>query len=219
MPFEPSRAPMPVDSARAIGAKRRDEFVEKVRKMGRHLEQVRGQLCRNAAGAVVGIAFARERARDRWFLGLPAGEFDNAVLLCEKQSGRVFAVCLPKAFFDRYGEAAGGRRVSGRLRLPPPSDGLTTRPWPVRATDFDLMRHMNNSAYWHAVEDELERLVPGSVPVNAELEHRAAIEPDNPVELGSSLEDEKASMWLTVRGETRAAAHVSLRAGARGTRH
>jgi acyl-ACP thioesterase len=121
-------------------------------------------------------------------------------------------------FFDRYGEAAGGRRISGRLRLPPPSDGLTTRPWPVRTTDFDLLRHMNNSAYWHAVEDELARLVPGSVPVNAELEHRAAIEPDDPVELGSTLEDEKASMWLTVRGETRAAAHVSLRADTQRTR-
>lgn len=122
-------------------------------------------------------------------------------------------------FFDRYGEAAAGRRVSGRLRLPPPSDGLTTRPWPVRTTDFDLLRHMNNAAYWHAVEDELARLVPGGVPVNAELEHRAAIEPDDPVELGSSLEDENASMWLTVRGETRAAAHVSLRAGPQPTRH
>jgi acyl-ACP thioesterase len=114
-------------------------------------------------------------------------------------------------FFDRYGEAAGGRRVSSRLRLPPPADGLTTRPWPVRTTDFDLLRHMNNAAYWHAVEDELARLAPGSVPVNAELEHRAAVEPDEPVELGSSLEDEKVSMWLTVQGEVRAAAHVGLR--------
>src|SRR6266581_2967370 len=32
--------PMPVDSARAIGAKRRAEFVESVRNMGRHLVQV-----------------------------------------------------------------------------------------------------------------------------------------------------------------------------------
>jgi acyl-ACP thioesterase len=121
-------------------------------------------------------------------------------------------------FFDHYGEAAGGRRVSGRLLLPPPTDGLATRPWPVRATDFDLLGHMNNAAYWEAVEHELTRAVPDQVPIHAELEHRAAIEPDEPVEVRSSTNDENFSLWLTVQDAVRAAAHVSVRPSPRRTR-
>lgn len=121
-------------------------------------------------------------------------------------------------FFDHYGEAAGDRRVSGRLRLPPPTDGLAARTWPVRATDFDLLGHMNNAAYWEAVEDELTTAVPDQVPVRAELEHRAAIEPDEPVDVRSSVEDESLSSWLTVQAEVRAAAHVIVRPSTRRTR-
>jgi acyl-ACP thioesterase len=121
-------------------------------------------------------------------------------------------------FFDHYGEAAGDRRVSGRLRLPPPTDGLAARPWPVRATDFDLLGHMNNAAYWEAVEDELTSAVPDQVPVGAELEHRAAIEPGERVEVRSSTADEGFSLWLTVQGQLRAAAHVNVRPRSRRTR-
>jgi acyl-ACP thioesterase len=128
---------------------------------------------------------------------------------------------LGEWFFEHYGGAADGRRVSGRLRLPPPSDALRSRPWPVRTTDFDLLGHMNNAAYWHAVEDELARAAPQSIPGSAELEHRAAIEPDEPVEVRSMLDGDWLSVWLTVRGETRAAALVGFRlaAGAAGPRH
>jgi acyl-ACP thioesterase len=124
-------------------------------------------------------------------------------------------------FFEHYGDVSNGRRVSGRLRLPPPSDGLTSRPWPVRTTDFDVLRHMNNAAYWEAVEDELARLAPGSIPASAELEHRAAIEAGEPVEVRSVIDSDRLSLWLTVGGETRAAAQVVLHPapGASGPRH
>lgn len=122
-------------------------------------------------------------------------------------------------FFDHYGEAAGGRRVSGRLWLRPPPESASARPWTLRTTDFDLLGHMNNAAYWDAVEDELARLAPQSVPASAELEHRAAVEPDDPVELRSTLDRDRLSVWLTVQGEPRAAAHVGLRsASPRGVR-
>jgi acyl-ACP thioesterase len=88
----------------------------------------------------------------------------------------------------------------------------------VRASDFDLLRHVNNAAYWYAVEDELARLAPGLAPVSAELEHRAAIEPGDPVELRSTVDDDDVLwVWLTARGETRSAAQVRL--GAPGKRH
>ena len=125
---------------------------------------------------------------------------------------------LGEWFFDHYGAAAGGRKVSSRLSLPHPPAGARVRPWPVRASDFDLLRHVNNAAYWYAVEDELARLAPGRAPVSAELEHRAAIEPGDPVELQSTVDDDDLLwVWLTARGETRSAAQVRL--GAPGKRH
>jgi acyl-ACP thioesterase len=120
-------------------------------------------------------------------------------------------VPLEHWFFDHYGEASGGRRVSSRLRLPPLPAGASSRPWPLRATDFDLLGHMNNAAYWYAVEDELARLAPERVPGSAELEHRAAIEPNDPVEVCSTFADDRLSVWLTVGDETRAAANIAFR--------
>jgi acyl-ACP thioesterase len=113
-------------------------------------------------------------------------------------------------FFDHYREAAEGRTVSGRLSLAPAPADADVRPWPIRASDFDLLRHVNNAAYWFAVEDELTRVAPGRVPVRAELEHRTAIEPDDPVELRSALEGDALTVWLTARGEPRSAAQVRL---------
>ena len=121
-------------------------------------------------------------------------------------------------FFDHYGEAADGRKVSGRLRLPPPPDHAPARPWPLRAADFDLLGHMNNAAHWNAVEDELARLAPDRSPASAELEYRAAIEPGDPVELGSMLDDDLLRVWLTVRGETRSAAEIRVQAARSGGR-
>jgi acyl-ACP thioesterase len=117
---------------------------------------------------------------------------------------------LGEWFFDHYGAAAAGRKVSGRLSLPRPPADAHVRPWPVRASDFDLLRHVNNAAYWFAVEDELARLAPARVPVSAELEHRIAIEPGDPVELRSTINDVVLSVWLTARGEARSAARLRL---------
>jgi acyl-ACP thioesterase len=118
---------------------------------------------------------------------------------------------LGEWFFDHYGEAADGRKVSGRLSLPAPPDGAHARAWPVRASDFDLLGHVNNAAYWYAIEDELARLTPDRAPAGAELEHRAALEPGDPVELRSMLAEDVLSVWLTVRGEARSAARLRLR--------
>jgi acyl-ACP thioesterase len=117
---------------------------------------------------------------------------------------------LGEWFFEHYGEAAAGRKVSGRLSLPPPPADAGARPWPIRTSDFDLLRHVNNAAYWYAVEDEMARVAPGRVPASATLEHRAAIEPDDQVELRSSVDGDTLMAWLTADGETRAAAQVQL---------
>ena len=113
-------------------------------------------------------------------------------------------------FLEHYGEAAAGRKVSGRLLLPLPPTDARSRPWPIRASDFDVLRHVNNAAYWYAVEDEMARLAPGRVPLSAQLEHRDAIEPDDDVELRSCVEGDTLTVWLMVGGEARSTAQVRL---------
>ena len=57
--------------------------------------------------------------------------------------------------FDGYAEATQGRVASTKLTLvPPPIDGPRTE-WPLRTTDVDRMGHVNNAAYWAAVEQRL----------------------------------------------------------------
>jgi acyl-ACP thioesterase len=82
------------------------------------------------------------------------------------------------------------------------------RPWPVRTSDFDLLGHVNNAAYWFAVEDELARVAPARASVSAELEHRAAIEARRRVELRSMVDGDVLSVWLTAHGEARSAAQL-----------
>ena len=121
-------------------------------------------------------------------------------------------------FFDHYGDAAAGRKVSGRLSLPHPPADAHVRPWPVRASDFDLLGHVNNAAYWFAVEDELARLAPAwRAPVSAELEHRAAIEPGDPVELRSTVDGDVLSVWLTARRRDALGGTAAPRRGAQQT--
>lgn len=109
---------------------------------------------------------------------------------------------VPGWFLDTYGSAAGDRR-SIRARLhhssPPPADA-SSRPWPLRHTDLDVLGHVNNASTWAAVEDELAR--QGVVPSGVELEYRAAIEPGDDV----SLVAEGDAMWLVVGVDVRASA-------------
>lgn len=119
-------------------------------------------------------------------------------------------VPLEDWFFDLYGEAAGGRKVSGRLRLPAPHAAAGSRPWPLRATDFDVLGHVNNAAHWEPVEDELARLAPGVRMAAAELEHKAAVEPGEELTVRSTASDHALAVWLTSGDQVRTAARVAL---------
>jgi hypothetical protein len=118
---------------RGIGKKIRMDFLQKSGKAGLLLEQMRGSIYGTQSGRKVGVAVATERKPDRWFLGLPIG-IDQAVLLCQRESGDVAAICLPKDFFAEYGDKmskSGGqmkfnvmRRGSGYSLLIPGTDGV-----------------------------------------------------------------------------------------------
>lgn len=75
---------------------------------------------------------------------------------------------LGDEFHARYGEAAAGRVVSSKLRLPRPPTGAATRPWAFRETDLDPFAHVNNAAQWAFVESALvEPGISGPEPGDA----------------------------------------------------
>ena len=86
----------------------------------------------------------------------------------------------PAPFSDQeatlYGSAAGGRRVSARLRHPGPDSGSQSGSWTFRAIDLDIAGHVNNAAYWEPLEEEL---IAGPEPerIDAEIEFRTPCQP------------------------------------------
>lgn len=67
---------------------------------------------------------------------------------------------LTSQFLDLYAEAADGRTASARLRNPKPG-AVSDQPsrhhhWQLRRVDFDPLDHVNNAAYWAAVEEWME---------------------------------------------------------------
>jgi acyl-ACP thioesterase len=114
---------------------------------------------------------------------------------------------LPQAFHDLYGEAAGGRRVTARFQHDPlVAAGATIVPWALRATDFDVLGHVNNAATWAVVEEVLAVHPTLRPPLRAELEHRLAIEPDDRVEVAAAERgDGSIAIWLREPGDRDAA--------------
>ncbi len=107
-------------------------------------------------------------------------------------------------FLAVYAPAAAGRGVSTRFSLPAPPPDAARSHWPLRATDADRLGHVNNAAYWAAVEevggDRLGR------PLRALLEYR------QPIDFGERVDLVRAGdgrdVWLVVEGTVRAAATI-----------
>jgi acyl-ACP thioesterase len=122
---------------------------------------------------------------------------------------------LDDEFFRIYRIAAGDRKVRGRLRHERPPADVETRPWSLRASDFDLLDHVNNARYFEAIEDELAARVPGQVPVRASIEYRGAVERHDAVELASvvcttTAGDPELAVWMFVAGEVRMSARIAV---------
>ncbi len=126
----------------------------------------------------------------------------------DRETGRPKRV--PEGFTELYGEASGGRRIKARLvHAPLPDDGVDRAPWPLRATDFDVLRHVNNAAYWEAVEETLSAHPDLRGPLRAELEHRSAVEPGATVERCHRRDaDGTLQVWLVADGTVAASAVV-----------
>lgn len=113
---------------------------------------------------------------------------------------------LPAEFFAHWGASAGDRRVTARLSHPDPPPAAPATAWALRSTDFDVVGHVNNAAYWEAVE-ELLPVAPG----------RWEIEFRDEVPAGARSVDvvvDGAGLWWTTAGGQRV--HASVRAPTAG---
>lgn len=133
-PVSKSRSVQTVTS-RELGEQIRGEFLRKREAEGIHLQLIKGKtIFRTRSGKRVGLAVATERQPNRWFLGLPSGGFDHAVLLCQRDNGEVIDIPLPDKFFEKYGremsESKGQlkfnvvNRGSGLLVQVPGTEGI-----------------------------------------------------------------------------------------------
>jgi acyl-ACP thioesterase len=101
-------------------------------------------------------------------------------------------------------------KVRARLRLPGPPVGVEARPWQLRATDVDVLGHLNNAIALAVVEDELARLAPRRRLVEAEVEYRDAVDPGDAVAVATEGSADELGVWLLVDGVSRVAARVVL---------
>jgi acyl-ACP thioesterase len=147
-------------------------------------------------------------------VGESGGRVDVAAIWVhlDRSSGRPLR--LSTGFEDLYGPAAGGRRVKARLQHgdPPDDDSNQTWPWHLRATDIDVLAHVNNAACWEVVEEALAAAPQRRGPLRAELEHRTSIEPGAAVEVVVADRDGAGgdvALWILADGAVAATATVT----------
>ena len=92
------------------------------------------------------------------------------------RSGEPAADAVLRDELEVYGPSAAGREVKARLRHPGPPVQAASRPWHFRSTELDVADHINNAAYWAALEDEL---LAGAEPaaIDVEIEFRTPAQP------------------------------------------
>jgi acyl-ACP thioesterase len=115
---------------------------------------------------------------------------------------------LPAQFLDLYGEAAQGRTVGARHHLGGPPADAGHRAWSVRAADLDLFGHVNNAAYWAAVEELLADDGVG-LPYRAVAEYGAGLGRDHEVSLRWHRNGSDLAAWLVVDGRVYASFTVT----------
>lgn len=141
-----------------------------------------------------------------------AARIEAAALWVHLDAATGGPAALPERFARVYGASAAGRRVRGRLTLPPPpadGPGRFVRPWPLRTTDIDLVQHVHNAAYWDAIEAARRAAWSDRPVVAATLEFRGGIDLDDAVDVvWSTPTADDLSVWLVIDGDPRAAAAV-----------
>jgi acyl-ACP thioesterase len=118
---------------------------------------------------------------------------------------------LGPEFLARYSPSTPRRRLTTRLLqgLAPPD--AVRASWPLRATDLDVLGHVNNAVHWAAVEEVLcRRGGPGDGAWAVEVEYRAPLEAADEPDLAVLGTDDGFACWLECDGVTRASAVAAV---------
>ena len=126
----------------------------------------------------------------------------------DRESGR--PTRLVPAFDRVWGPSARGRQVTARLQHESPVADTRRERWPLRATDIDIIAHVNNAAYWAAVEELFARR-PTLRVGRAEIEFHAGVLPGEDVDLVVDDREHGFMCWFLVGAEVRASASVHSR--------
>jgi acyl-ACP thioesterase len=101
-----------------------------------------------------------------------------------------------------YGETAGDRQISHRLRHPAPDPALANGEglrWNFRASESDIAQHVNNAAYWTVLDEELLQ-GPDPPSLDVEMEYRTPSQPGEKLVLGT-----EGRRWIVSKeGQTHA---------------
>jgi acyl-ACP thioesterase len=107
-----------------------------------------------------------------------AGEVEVVSLWVHLDSRSGRPTPLSEAEIAAWGESAIGRKVTARLRHPAPAGTEDGFPWRFRATECDLVGHINNAAYLQPLEEELLSGGDGELEaIDVEIEYRSPAQP------------------------------------------
>lgn len=139
--------------------------------------------------------------------GVAGGSVEAAALWVYVDLATMLPRRLGPDFLELYGPASGGRTVGSKLVLAAPTGSAagSRRPWPLRRTDVDVLGHVNNAAYWAAVEEVADPAVLAG-PFEATIEYAKPIDPEHEVEL---VLDDRGAVWFQVEGKVHASAALT----------
>ena len=140
-------------------------------------------------------------------------ETESLWIHVDRANGR--PVPLGPTFFAVWGPGVIDTSVTARRRLSDRPEG-TSRPWTLRLSDFDALAHVNNTAYWLPVEEDLAARRDLVAPLRAEIEYREGVVRDEAVTLVTADADGGFLQWWVVDGQVRSSTKVSPR-GAQST--
>ncbi|MFH5207680.1 acyl-[acyl-carrier-protein] thioesterase [Antrihabitans spumae] len=122
----------------------------------------------------------------------------------------------PARLTDRFMAMMATTTDEHRLRWKPwltePATDEATLDFPLRRTDVDHFRHVNNTVYWHGVHEVLAdsaAIIDG--PYRAIVEYKKPITLGEDVRIHTLTSDDAVDLWFVVAGEVRAAARLTPR--------
>ncbi|WP_024806331.1 acyl-[acyl-carrier-protein] thioesterase [Nocardia sp. BMG51109] len=169
------------------------------------------------------IEFGEQVRLRRWAGGLSEHWVDVRVRLDGENGGVIdttsFGIHIdpvagrPARMTDRFKAPMLAHTTDHRLRWKamlrefPGAAADETHPFPLRVTDFDWLRHVNNAVYWEVVEEHLPSWAAAG-PYRGVVEHVGAVTAGDKVEVRSTDAGSARRIQVEVDGTARALALI-----------